>query len=393
MEKAKKTRMVEKGWLSRAAKELDSTVSKVGVTSVEIEMALSNFNQRLAKVDEVQSTIESLTDLAEIDKEAASAADYLEQVTEIRKTAYLALEKMKQAKASRPTVPLSQVDPGMRGNDVEHDHVSLGAEANSVPSHPKSATRLPKLQLPKFAGNVVEWQAFWDQFEAVVHNSDIPPVNKFAYLQALLEGEAKRCIQGLSPTAKHYSVACDLLKERYGKPEKIIFAHIQALLNLSPPQSKGRLTLPVLWNMQDELLAHVRSLESLGISGEKYGFFLTPVILSRIPQDIRMEWAREGEGKESDIDFLLQFLKRELQRRERDRMFSEVYHQLVDIAHLRRPDINPHLLCQHYKLLRKNLIAAFVGKAIQVANVGIYCDCLLTNGTKRYLVLSCVFDV
>ncbi|KAJ8018051.1 hypothetical protein HOLleu_44175 [Holothuria leucospilota] len=324
MEKAKKTRMAEKGWLSRAAKELDSTISKVGVTSVEIEISLSNFNQRLAKVDEVQSTIESLTDLAEIDKEVASAADYREQVTEIRKTAYLALEKMKQAKASRPTVPLSQVDPGMRGNEVEHDHVSLRAEANSVSSHPKSATRLPKLQLPKFAGNVVEWQAFWDQFEAVVHNSDIPPVNKFAYLQALLEGDAKRCIQGLSPTAKHYSVACDLLKERYGKPEKIIFAHIQALLNLSPPQSKGRLTLPVLWNMQDELLAHVRSLESLGISGEKYGFFLTPVILSRLPQDIRMEWAREGEGKESDLDFLLQFLKRELQRRERSDVFRGV---------------------------------------------------------------------
>ncbi|KAJ8030134.1 Fatty acid synthase [Holothuria leucospilota] len=76
--------------------------------------------------------------------------------------------------------------------------------------------------------------------------------------------------------------------------------------------------------MQDELLAHVRSLESLGISGEKYGFFLTPVILSRLPQDIRMEWAREGEGKESDLDFLLQFLKRELQRRERSDVFRGV---------------------------------------------------------------------
>ena len=317
MNKAKKTRMAERGWLSRAASEVDSALSKVGVTSVEIEMALSNFDQRLAKLDAVQSTIESLTELAEIDQEVTSAADYREKVTEIRTKAYLALDKMRKAKASTGQSSQAGIDPGVPGNVGEQDDLSLGAEASSGHGQSQSKARLPKLELPKFAGNIVEWQAFWDQFEAVVHKSDLPPVSKFPYLKALLEGEAKGCIQGLSPTAKHYSVACDLLKERYGKPEKIIFAHIQALLHLSPAQSKGRLTLPVLWNMQDELLAHVRSLESLGISGEKYGFFLTPVILSRLPQDIRMEWAREGEGRESDLDFLLQFLKRELQRRER----------------------------------------------------------------------------
>ena len=44
--------------------------------------------------------------------------------------------------------------------------------------------------------------------------------------------------------------------------------------------------------IQDELLMHVRSLESLGIKGNKYGVLLTPVILSCLPNDIRMEWAR-----------------------------------------------------------------------------------------------------
>ena len=42
-----------------------------------------------------------------------------------------------------------------------------------------------------------------------------------------------------------------------------------------------------------------------------------------IPQDIRMEWAREGEGHESDLSWLLEFLKKEIQRRERSQTFRE----------------------------------------------------------------------
>ena len=213
---------------------------------------------------------------------------------------------------------------GLSG-DIDQDSDKEDVESVlSSQSTSRRNVKLPKLELPKFSGNVVEWPIFWDNFKAIVHESDLPPVSKFAYLQALLEGDAKACIQGLSPTARHYEIACDLLKERYGRTDKIIFAHIQGLLNLSPPNPKGRLTVPILWKMQDELLAHVRSLEALGITWDKYGLFLTPVILSRLPQDLRMEWAREGEGKESDLQFLLEFLKKELQRRERSDVFKEV---------------------------------------------------------------------
>ena len=50
---------------------------------------------------------------------------------------------------------------------------------------------------------------------------------------------------------------------------------------------------------------------------------LTPLVLSRLPQEIRMEWAREGEGKESDLTFLLEFLFKEIKRRERSETFQK----------------------------------------------------------------------
>ena len=79
----------------------------------------------------------------------------------------------------------------------------------------------------------------------------------------------------------------------------------------------------VLWKLQDELLAHVRSLEALGVTGDQYGVILTPLILSRLPQDVRLEWAREGEGRESDLDWLLTFLASEINRRERSQSFRD----------------------------------------------------------------------
>ena len=74
--------------------------------------------------------------------------------------------------------------------------------------------------------------------------------------------------------------------------------------------------------MYNDLQAHVRSLDALGISGEQYGVVLTPLILSRLTPELRLEWARDGERHESDLLFLLDFLQREIERRERSRAFS-----------------------------------------------------------------------
>ncbi|XP_071530438.1 uncharacterized protein [Panulirus ornatus] len=190
------------------------------------------------------------------------------------------------------------------------------ASASAVPT--SASVNLPRLDLPKFSGELTQWHSFWDLFVAMVDDSTLPAISKFTYLQALLEGEAKSVIQGLSLTAVNYAVACNLLKERYGKPERIVFAHIQALLGLSLPfKPQGSTTyVSALRNLQDDLLIHIRSLEVLGVGGSEFGLFLTTVILSRLPSDIRLEWSREGSGHERDLAWLLDFLRKEIERRE-----------------------------------------------------------------------------
>ena len=47
------------------------------------------------------------------------------------------------------------------------------------------------------------------------------------------------------------------------------------------------------------------------------------MILSRLPGTIRMEWARKMVGKENDLKGLLEFLKAEIQCRERSETYNE----------------------------------------------------------------------
>ena len=63
----------------------------------------------------------------------------------------------------------------------------------------------------------------------------------------------------------------------------------------------------------------------MNVTGTQYGVILTPLILSRLPPEIRLEWARRGEGKEGDLGWLLDFLEKEIKSRERSQIFKEAY--------------------------------------------------------------------
>ena len=71
------------------------------------------------------------------------------------------------------------------------------------------------MELPKFDGDVLKFQNFWDLFEAAVHDNDnVPDVQKFTYLRSALEGVAYHTIEGFEVTSANYHHAVDALKHR-----------------------------------------------------------------------------------------------------------------------------------------------------------------------------------
>ena len=67
---------------------------------------------------------------------------------------------------------------------------------------------------------------------------------------------------------------------------------MQALLNIPSPTNK----LVSLQKFHDTIEIHVRGLESLGRSHESYGDLLVPIILRKLPYELRKNLAREHDS-------------------------------------------------------------------------------------------------
>ena len=100
------------------------------------------------------------------------------------------------------------------------------------------------------------------------------PTDKFNYLSTLLENEVSPAIQGLPLTNANYNVAIEILKDRFGKPQTIVTAHLLKL-----PSLGSDCRVKDLRAVLDRLTIHVRGLETLGISAQQYGSLLDDCLL------------------------------------------------------------------------------------------------------------------
>ena len=175
-----------------------------------------------------------------------------------------------------------------------YDNSAQGARTcnkdESVPHTNMNHHRLPKLDLPQFDGDVLQWNTFWDSYESTIHyNSTLTPIQKFSYLKAQLVGTAAQTVAGFALTNANYDTAVGLLRERFGQPQKTINAHMKALMDLPSPRNE----LISLRNYGGYLETFLRGLECLGQTQDMYGALLVPIIISKLPIEIRKNIARE----------------------------------------------------------------------------------------------------
>ena len=169
--------------------------------------------------------------------------------------------------------------------------------------------RLPKLTLPTFSGNPLHWLTFWDSFQAAIDlNPNLSGVQKFNYLKAQLEGDAARTIEGFPLTDRNYLHAVTILQDRFGQPHKVIAAHMRALLEIAKPTNN----LTSLRAFHDTIESHSRGLSSLGKSEETYGDLFVPIILGKLPKEIRQNLARETATSEWTFPQLMSAILKEI---------------------------------------------------------------------------------
>ena len=242
---------------------LELSLSSKEVKVSDLESLLCDFEKRLSDFDVAEELLEQQLPENGILEAIKAAGEVRDHAVDVENKA--------------------QQTPGyLKAKDGVDDSVSCASASQQGSADP--SVKLPKLQLPKFSGNVLVWPQFWDAFSVTVDASGLPDVTKLTYLRSLLIGEPAKSVEGLALSKVNYETVYDILQNGFGRKEQIIYNHIQALLQSSyDKNSEG------LKSFQDELLVHVRSLENLDITGERYGAVLTPIIVSRLPEAIRME--------------------------------------------------------------------------------------------------------
>ena len=203
------------------------------------------------------------------------------------------------------------------------DHPSREATPSGLPIDPGAGelmhsprVKLPKLSLKRFNGDLTKWMTFWDTFESAVHNNPtLTSIDKFNYLNSLLESAAAEAIAGLTLTSANYEEAIATLRRRFGNKQLIVNRHMDLLLNLEGVTSQHN--LKGLRQLYDIVESNVRGLRSLGVPSSSYGGLLSSILISKLPPELRLIVSRELSEGEWDFESMMKIIEREVEARER----------------------------------------------------------------------------
>ena len=294
---------------------LKSTFTRLsGLAKSQLETFDAQNEEQVATLAAYQRTLElkqnSIKDLDEqifrivdddsMEKEDSDATDYSLFMT----TTLIRIEKC-----------LSKIT--QKDEDIVSAHSTRSPSVQSDQSSSfQRSVKLPKLEIKKFDGDPSNWTTFIDCFTSAIHeNDELSNVQKMIYLQNLTTGPAAATIAGFSLSNNNYKEALEMLKQRFGDKQMLISTHMKALYQLKRVTSIS--DLHAIRKVYDIIEVKVRSLQNLGVDSKMYGSMLVPLLMEKIPEELRLLLTRRFKKDTYDINLVLDAFKDELEARER----------------------------------------------------------------------------
>lgn len=175
------------------------------------------------------------------------------------------------------------------------------------------------VKMPKFNGDVIQFEEWSNAFQSLVHETNKSPVEKMGLLKASLEGEARILIAGYGNKSEHYLEALRVLGEVYGDPVLLVEAHQREIENL--PKVKAR-DLVSLSKFSFSLQGHLLTVSEMIGEGDSLWGHLVRVIERKLDQDTYFAWDTYAE-RLPDRNRLLGLSKWLLERVKKLRRFSQ----------------------------------------------------------------------
>ena len=293
--------------LSREQTVLDEFDDDVAHMSVVVERLLSSCSvttthegKRLAsrKLDRLKRRLEAVTeaiaatdvDVYLLRQHEADLSDYKKELYHVNQE-LLALDLNEEDELSVSHTNLEKLvfDASLNIRKI----LDAPSDREAPPTESKGV-KLPKLDVPKFDGDILNWKTFWEQFNVSIHSQkSLSDAEKLIYLRSSVnEGSAKHAIEGLSRTGECYEEAIECLKMRYDRPRLIHQAHVKKIIEAQCLRDGSGKELRRLHDMVQQ---HLKALKAMDY--EPSGPFITSVLELKLDSNTMFEWQRYSQEK------------------------------------------------------------------------------------------------
>uniref|UniRef100_A0A7I4YMD7 Nuclear pore protein n=1 Tax=Haemonchus contortus TaxID=6289 RepID=A0A7I4YMD7_HAECO len=209
------------------------------------------------------------------------------------------------------------------------------------------ASLLTRLELPSFAGNILEFPEFWAHYRALIHcKNTISDATKLSLLKTCLKGRALHAIDGLPLTNENYTAAIDILLSIYDNPSTLRHLIYTQLQSLPQCDSDGK-------QLQELYLAMLRLVRQYtAITPDSPEFGLGALLYNKPPRFVKARIYDITGGQKNHtpselVTILADIVRKESPLRQIDA--STASHQL-----------SYHISCSHWRyasLIFENLLA------------------------------------
>lgn len=174
-----------------------------------------------------------------------------------------------------------------------------------------SEVKLPRISIPVFSGNYMEWQSFHDLFVALIHRNDsLENVQKLHYLKTNLSGEAEALLRQFAVTGDNYEEAWSIVNKRYSNKRFIANCIFKKLFSQKTIMQESAHALKQLLDTSVECL---NSLKNLGLPVEHWDAIVIYIIVSKLDTDSHKQWeetiSTDGSDEIPKLDKMKMFLE------------------------------------------------------------------------------------
>ncbi|XP_052855033.1 uncharacterized protein LOC128263817 [Drosophila gunungcola] len=188
--------------------------------------------------------------------------------------------------------------------------MSFGVEKrqeSEASSYTTAGLPLPKVSIPKFDANYLQWQQFHDLFKKMINESSLPTIQKMWYSKLNLTGEAERLIRHLSLTEKNYGIAWNMLHKRFSNKRVLCNTLLQKLLDQAPISSDGK----GIKTLHDNYKETLSALNNIDITTDSWDPILLHILTKKLDRqtDLLNEQSLLNKRELQSVKEFLEFLE------------------------------------------------------------------------------------